>query len=96
MLLKPNSLKFVLLLIGWIAVQSTAVVHEFSAEHIFSGNGHLCLAQTAHLDDLIESSAVVEFSGYQAPTDVVLNFFCEPVKATLVTLYPARAPPHYA
>jgi len=52
-MMKLQPLKILLALLGWITIQSTILGHEFSEEHWFSPNGHVCLTQAVNLDDLI-------------------------------------------
>jgi|GEM_PF-2300490 len=48
-----RSLSIAVFLLGWLATQVTAIHHEFSSEHLNSTNSHICLAQAAHLDELV-------------------------------------------
>lgn len=49
---KHNSLTILMLLIGWVAIQSTALHHEFSAEHLLSKGSHQCSALVGNVEDL--------------------------------------------
>jgi len=52
-----NFLKLILLFACLLSVQSTALQHEFSSEHLFSNGYHNCLAQAIHLDSSANAEA---------------------------------------
>ncbi|MCW8876402.1 MAG: hypothetical protein OQJ89_14345 [Kangiellaceae bacterium] len=95
-MMKLNSLKILVLLLGWLSVQSAALSHEFSEEHWSSSAGHLCLTQAVHLDDIVPShdSSKVASIEYEF---VVQEF--ETLHAFSQQSFPpclSRAPPKYS
>ncbi|WP_196137835.1 hypothetical protein [Aliikangiella sp. G2MR2-5] len=93
--MRKNLRKYSLLplMLGWILVQAAVVDHEFSADHFFSGKNHVCIAQVAHLDDIITShDAVKTVLLVEEARLELLSEFKQPVQRAF-NLYLSRAPP---
>ena len=76
-MMKIHSLKILLVLLGWLTVQSTVLSHEFSEEHLSSSTNHICLTQAVQLDDVVPTKdnpliSVIEFE-YEAPGNTQVN-----------------------
>lgn len=94
--MKLNSLKLLVLLLGWLSVQSAALSHEFSEEHMSSSADHLCLTQAVHLDDIVPSHdsskvASIEIEFVIQAAETLHNITQRPFPSWL-----SRAPPQYS
>ncbi|TQV80282.1 hypothetical protein [Aliikangiella coralliicola] len=93
---KRNSITALILLVGWLAVQSTALHHEFSSEHLLSSGNHLCLSQATQLDDFVhadgdEKTLPLELDVLSLATEFVSSKALQLPKGN-----PPRAPPLYS
>ena len=96
MFYKRNSITTLIFLVGWFAVQSTALHHEFSSEHLFSSGNHLCLAQATQIDDFVHAASCEK----TLPLDQdILKLSNEVVSQKTLQQdrnHPPRAPPGYS
>jgi len=96
MMMRFNSLKILALLSSWLFIQTAALNHELSEEHLHAKTNHLCLIQAAHLDDIIADEQSLEVIALVAS-------YCTPetqspfsVFNTNFSNHPARAPPTHS
>ncbi len=89
---KTDSFKILVLLAGWLLVQSAALHHELSSEHLISN--HLCLAQVAHLDDACKGNDGLFVVSIASIQFVINERLVSVTSAYSIKTPPSRAPPH--
>lgn len=93
MQVKHKTLSAVLLLFGWLSLQTVALHHEFSAEHLLSPANHVCISQAIHLDDLVDGQESTQFVVLQIDSVNIVTSFCRIDSQASYTPHSPRAPP---
>jgi hydroxyacyl-ACP dehydratase HTD2-like protein with hotdog domain len=90
---KPSSLKLALFALIWLCSQSAALQHEISSEHLNANYHHICLAQAAQLDDLINAPNQPTIDSVPPQQVTHANAQVHFQQAVRITPYLTRAPP---
>lgn len=92
MYIERKTYTIALLLFGWFSVQTMALHHEFSAEHLSSAN-HSCICQAVHLDDLDSSTHSELLIALKIELSNPISSLCRFDSQASYTSHSPRAPP---